>query len=183
MADFESHILVYFENQKTSFDKVKETYMDTILIILAFACIIVGIIGSVLPVLPGVPLSYVGILLIHFTDKVQFSLQFLIFWAVLVILVQLLDYYVPIWGTKKFGGSKRGIWGCAIGMVVGLFFGPWGIVLGPFVGAIAGELSGGKQTQAAIKAGFGSFIGLLLGIVSKLVVGGFLLYYAFVAVF
>ena len=141
-----------------------------------------GIIGSVLPVLPGVPLSYAGILLLHFTEKVQFSIPFLILWLVLVILVQLLDYYVPIWGTRKFGGSKRGVWGCAIGMVVGLFFGPWGIVLGPFVGAIVGELSGGKQTQAAIKAGFGSFIGFLLGIVSKLVVGGFLLYYAIEAV-
>ena len=152
--------------------------MEIILIITAFTCIVVGIIGSVLPVLPGVPLSYAGILLLHFTEKVQFSIPFLILWLVLVILVQLLDYYVPIWGTRKFGGSKRGVWGCAIGMVVGLFFGPWGIVLGPFVGAIVGELSGGKQTQAAIKAGFGSFIGFLLGIVSKLVVGGFLLYYA-----
>ena len=156
--------------------------MEIILIITAFTCIVVGIIGSVLPVLPGVPLSYAGILLLHFTEKVQFSIPFLILWLVLVILVQLLDYYVPIWGTRKFGGSKRGVWGCAIGMVVGLFFGPWGIVLGPFVGAIVGELSGGKQTQAAIKAGFGSFIGLLLGIVSKLVVGGFLLYYAIEAV-
>ena len=156
--------------------------MEIILIITAFTCIVVGIIGSVLPVLPGVPLSYAGILLLHFTEKVQFSIPFLILWLVLVILVQLLDYYVPIWGTRKFGGSKRGVWGCAIGMVVGLFFGPWGIVLGPFVGAIAGELSGGKQTQAAIKAGFGSFIGFLLGIVSKLVVGGFLLYYAIEAV-
>ena len=148
--------------------------MEIILIITAFTCIVVGIIGSVLPVLPGVPLSYAGILLLHFTEKVQFSIPFLILWLVLVILVQLLDYYVPIWGTRKFGGSKRGVWGCAIGMVVGLFFGPWGIVLGPFVGAIVGELSGGKQTQAAIKAGFGSFIGFLLGIVSKLVVGGFI---------
>ena len=156
--------------------------MEIILIITAFTCIVVGIIGSVLPVLPGVPLSYAGILLLHFTEKVQFSIPFLILWLVLVILVQLLDYYVPIWGTRKFGGSKRGVWGCAIGMVVGLFFGPWGIVLGPFVGAIVGELSGGKQTQAAIKAGFGSFIGFLLGIVSKLVVGGFLLYYAIEAV-
>lgn len=156
--------------------------MEIILIITAFTCIVVGIIGSVLPVLPGVPLSYGGILLLHFTEKVQFSIPFLILWLVLVILVQLLDYYVPIWGTRKFGGSKRGVWGCAIGMVVGLFFGPWGIVLGPFVGAIVGELSGGKQTQAAIKAGFGSFIGFLLGIVSKLVVGGFLLYYAIEAV-
>lgn len=157
--------------------------METLLIILAFACIIIGIIGSVLPVLPGVPLSYGGILILHFTDKVQFTTEFLIFWAVIVIIVQLLDYYVPIWGTKKFGGSKRGIWGCAVGMVVGLFFGPWGIVLGPFVGAIVGELSGGKQTQEAIKAGFGSFMGFLLGIVSKLIVGGFLLYYAIVNVF
>ena len=156
--------------------------MEIILIITAFTCIVVGIIGSVLPVLPGVPLSYAGILLLHFTEKVQFSIPFLILWLVLVILVQLLDYYVPIWGTRKFGGSKRGVWGCAIGMVVGLFFGPWGIVLGPFVGAMVGELSGGKQTQAAIKAGFGSFIGFLLGIVSKLVVGGFLLYYAIEAV-
>ena len=156
--------------------------MEIILIITAFTCIVVGIIGSVLPVLPGVPLSYAGILLLHFTEKVQFSIPFLILWLVLVILVQLLDYYVPIWGTRKFGGSKRGVWGCAIGMVVGLFFGPWGIVLGPFVGAIVGEISGGKQTQAAIKAGFGSFIGFLLGIVSKLVVGGFLLYYAIEAV-
>lgn len=156
--------------------------METLLIILAFICIAVGIIGSILPVLPGVPLSYIGILLLHFTDKIQFSTQFLIFWAAMVIIVQLLDYYVPIWGTKKFGGSKRGIWGCAIGMVVGIFLGPWGIILGPFVGAIAGELSSGKQTQAAIKAGFGSFMGFILGIVSKLIVGGFLLYYAIGAV-
>ena len=157
--------------------------MEILLIILAFILIIVGIAGSILPVLPGVPLSYIGILLLHFTEKVQFTTQFLIFWAAMVILVQVLDYLVPIWGTKKFGGTKRGVWGCAIGMVVGMFFGPWGIVLGPFAGAIIGELSGGKQTQAAIKAGFGSFVGFLFGIVSKLIVGGFLLYYAIVSVF
>ena len=157
--------------------------METLLIILAFACIVLGIIGSVLPVLPGIPLSYGGILILHFTEKVQFTLPFLILWAVIILVVQVLDYYVPIWGTKKFGGSKRGIWGCAIGMVFGLFFGPWGIVLGPFVGAVAGELTGGKQTRAAIKAGIGSFIGFLLGIISKLIVGGFLLYYAIVNVF
>ncbi|HPL94924.1 MAG TPA: DUF456 domain-containing protein [Paludibacteraceae bacterium] len=156
--------------------------METFLIILAFILIVLGILGSILPVLPGVPVSYVGILLLHFTEKVQFSTQFLIFWLVMVILVQVLDYLVPIWGTKKFGGSKRGIWGCAIGMVVGLFFGPWGIILGPFLGAIVGELSSGKQTQSAIKAGFGSFIGFLLGVISKLIVGGFLLYYAIVNV-
>jgi len=159
------------------------TTMEILLITLVFVLIVMGIIGSVLPVLPGIPLSYVGVLVLHFTEKVQFTLFFLIFWAVLVLVVQVLDYYVPIWGTKKFGGSKRGIWGCAIGMIVGLFFGPWGIVIGPFVGAVVGELTGGKQTQAAIKAGLGSFIGFLLGIISKLIVGGFLLYYAIEAVF
>lgn len=156
--------------------------MEIILLILGFTCIVVGILGSVLPILPGLPVSYAGILLIHFTDKVQFSTHFLILWAVIVLAVQLLDYYIPIWGTKKFGGSKRGVWGCAVGMVVGIFIGPWGIVLGPFVGAIVGELTGGKQAQVAIKAGFGSFLGFLVGIVSKLIVGGFLLYYAIQAV-
>lgn len=156
--------------------------MEVILLILGFTCIVVGILGSVLPVLPGLPVSYAGILLIHFTDKVQFSTHFLILWAVIVLAAQLLDYYIPIWGTKKFGGSKRGVWGCAVGMVVGIFIGPWGIVLGPFVGAIVGELTGGKQAQVAIKAGFGSFLGFLMGIVSKLIVGGFLLYYAIQAV-
>ncbi|MFV0392524.1 MAG: DUF456 domain-containing protein [Paludibacteraceae bacterium] len=156
--------------------------MEIILLILGFTCIVIGILGSVLPVLPGLPVSYAGILLIHFTDKVQFSTQFLILWGVIVAVVQLLDYFIPIWGTKKFGGSKRGVWGCTIGMLIGLFFGPWGIVLGPFVGAIVGELTGGKQTQEAIKAGFGSFLGFLIGVVSKLIVGGFLLYYAIQAI-
>ncbi|MHB9055640.1 MAG: DUF456 domain-containing protein [Paludibacteraceae bacterium] len=156
--------------------------METLLIVLGIACIIAGIIGSVLPVLPGIPLSYIGILLLQVTRKVQFSIGFLIFWAVIVIIVQLFDYYIPIWGTKKFGGSKRGVWGCAIGMVVGLFFGPWGIVLGPFIGAVAGEMTGGRQTQDAIKAGMGSFVGFLTGIITKLIAGGFLLYYAVKAV-
>lgn len=156
--------------------------MDVLLIVLGIICIIVGIIGSVLPVLPGVPLSYIGILLLHFTERIQFSTSFLLLWAGIVIAVQLLDYFIPIWGTKKFGGNKRGVWGCVIGMMVGFFFGPWGIVLGPFIGAVVGELTGGKEIRAAIKAGFGSFVGFLLGIVSKLIVGGFLLYYGIQAI-
>ena len=152
--------------------------MDALLIFLGVLCIIAGIIGSVLPVLPGIPLSYGGILLLHFTEKIQFSVEFLIFWAIIVIAVSLLDYYIPIWGTKKFGGSKLGVWGCAIGMVVGIFLGPWGIIIGPFAGAVIGELTGGKQSTAALKAGFGSFLGFIAGVATKLVVGGFLLFYA-----
>lgn len=152
--------------------------MDTFLIIIGFVCIIMGIAGTLLPVLPGIPLSYLGILLLHFSEKIQFTSEFLIFWAIMVIIVSLLDFYIPIWGTKKFGGSKRGIWGCALGMVLGIFLGPWGIILGPFAGAVIGELSSGKQSKAALKAGFGSFLGFILGTASKLIVGGFLLFYA-----
>ena len=151
--------------------------MDIFLIILAGVCLLVGLSGSVLPVLPGVPVSYIGILLLHFTSGVQFSTEFLIFWAVIVVLVQALDYFIPIWGTKQFGGTKKGVWGSMIGMVVGLFFAPLGIILGPFIGAIIGELLAGKETNAAIKAGFGAFVGFLFGTIAKLIVGGFLIFY------
>ena len=151
--------------------------MDIFLIILAGLCLLVGLLGSVLPILPGAPLSYVGILLLHFTERAEFTTKFLVFWLVIVVLIQVLDYIIPAWGTKKFGGSKKGIWGSMIGVVVGLFFGPWGVVLGPFFGAVLGELIDGKQTAAAIRASFGSFLGFLIGTLSKIIVCAFLIYY------
>jgi len=151
--------------------------MDIFLIILAGILLVLGFLGSILPVLPGTPLSYLGILLLHFTSKVEFSIEFLVLWAILVILVQVLDYLIPIWGTKKFGGSKYGVWGSVLGMIAGLFFGPLGIILGPFIGAIIGELLAGKASKEAIKAGFGTFVGFLFGTISKLIVAGFLIYY------
>lgn len=151
--------------------------MDLFLIITAGILLLLGFAGSILPLLPGIPLSYVGILLLHFTQKVSFSTEFLVFWAVVVILVQLLDTFIPIWGTKKFGGTRFGIIGCTIGLLVGLFFGPVGIILGPFVGAIVGELIAGQQSHKAFRAAFGSFVGLLAGTVAKLVVAGFLIYH------
>lgn len=156
--------------------------METLLIILGFVCIVAGIAGSVLPILPGLPLSYAGILFLQFTQRVQFSMQFLILWALLIILIQLLDYFIPVWGIKKFGGSKRGIWGCMIGMIFGLISGPWLILAGPFIGSVIGELINGKNFRMAIRAGFGSFLGFLAGTIVKLVAGVFLLYFAIAAV-
>jgi len=130
-----------------------------------------------LPVLPGPPLSYVGLLVLHFTDKVQFSTNFLIYWAIIVVLIQVLDAFIPIWGTKKFGGSKQGMWGSTIGILVGMFFGPVGIVFGPFIGAFIGELSANKNNAEALKAAFGAFIGFVVGTVSKLIIAGFMIYY------
>lgn len=151
--------------------------MDIFLIILGSICLLVGILGCVLPVLPGVPLAYCGLLLLHATDKVQFSWQFLVIWAAVTIVVQVLDSVVPIWGTKKFGGSKMGVWGSTIGLLVGLFFGPWGIVLGPFFGAVVFELIDGKNTRLALKAGWGSFVGLMTGTILKLICCGLMTYY------
>lgn len=151
--------------------------MDIFLIILGAICLVIGILGCVLPVLPGVPLAYCGLLLLHATDKVQFSWQFLVIWAVVTIVVQVLDSVVPIWGTKRFGGSKMGVWGSTLGLLVGLFFGPWGIVLGPFLGAVLFELIDGKNARLALKAGWGSFVGLLTGTILKLISCGLMTYY------
>ncbi|MBW6535303.1 MAG: DUF456 domain-containing protein [Mariniphaga sp.] len=152
--------------------------MDYVLIAIGVLFIISGILGCVLPVLPGPPLSYIGLLFLHFTEKYQFSTRFLIIWAVVTVVVYLLDYAIPVWGTKRFGGSKRGIWGSIIGLVVGLFFfPPFGIIIGPFVGAVIGELSTGKDSGAALKSGFGSFAGFLIGVILKLTVSGMMAWY------
>lgn len=146
--------------------------MDIFLIILGALCLLIGFLGSILPALPGVPLAYVALWLLHATDKVQFSWQTLLIWGVVTIAVVVLDYVVPAWGTKHFGGSKWGTWGSIVGIVVGMFLGPWGIVLGPFVGAFVGELIADKGSQEALRAGWGSFVGLMTGTVLKLICCG-----------
>lgn len=154
--------------------------MDYVLIVLGILLLISGILGCVLPVLPGPPLSYLGLLVLHFTERYQFSQRFLILWAVITVVVYALDYIIPVWGTKKFGGSKRGVWGSVIGLVIGLFFfPPFGIIIGPFLGAIIGELSSGKDSGTALKSGFGSFIGFLAGTLLKLITSGMMTWYYF----
>ncbi|HPF51271.1 MAG TPA: DUF456 domain-containing protein [Draconibacterium sp.] len=154
--------------------------MDYVLIVLGVLFMISGILGCVLPILPGPPLSYLGILLLQFTSKYQFSTRFMIIWAVITVVVYALDYVIPAWGTKKFGGSKRGVWGSIIGLVIGLFFfPPFGIIIGPFLGAIIGELSSGKDSGSALKSGFGSFLGFLAGTLLKLIASGMMTWYFF----
>lgn len=159
--------------------------MDILLIVLGALCLLLGIVGCVAPVIPGVPLAYIGLLLLQPTEKVQFSWQFLVIWAVVVVVVQLLDYFIPAWGTKRMGGSKWGVWGSTIGLIVGLFAGPWGIVLGPFLGAVASEWlyihthdkPNPTPLRQALRAGFGSFLGLLTGTIIKLICCGLITYY------
>jgi uncharacterized protein YqgC (DUF456 family) len=154
--------------------------MDYFLIIVGILFALTGILGCFLPFLPGPPLNYIALLLLHFTSIHQFTTKFLVIWAIIAAVVVLLDYLIPVWGTKKFGGSKQGVWGSVIGLVAGLFiFPPFGIIIFPFAGAVVGELIAGKDTGSALKAGFGSFIGFLTGTILKLIVSGLMTWYFF----
>lgn len=141
---------------------------DYILVVLGVLIMILGIIGCLVPVLPGPPLNFVGLLLLHFTRFAQFTKWTLIIFASIAIVVTILDYLVPMWGTKKFGGSKYGTRGAAIGLIIGLFLGPLGIIIGPLAGAFVGEMIFKDDINYAIKAGFGSLVGFLAGVGLKL---------------
>ena len=151
--------------------------MDIFLIIVGALCLLLGLVGCIVPALPGVPLAYVALWILHATDKVQFSWQFLLIWGIVTVVVQVLDYIVPAWGTKRYGGSKMGVWGSTIGLLVGLFMGPWGIIIGPFVGAVLFEMLNQKDFYTALRSGWGSFVGLLTGTILKLICCGMMIYY------
>lgn len=143
--------------------------MDTFLIITGAVLILTGIAGSILPVLPGPPVAYLGLILLQISSRAPFNSRFLIIWGIVTLIVAILDYVIPVYGTKYFGGTKRGMWGATIGLVIGIFFlPPAGMIIGPFVGALIGELIGGTESGPALKAAFGSFIGFLAGTLMKL---------------
>ena len=157
--------------------------MDIVLVILAAVFLFVGMLGCILPMLPGPLLAYAGMLLLHLTDRVQFTTGQLLVWLLIVVVTVVLDYVTPLLGSKYSGGSKWGERGCMIGTVIGLFFAPWGIIIGPFVGAVVGELLGDKELSQALKSGFGSFLGFLFGTVLKLGVCGYFIWQFFKALF
>lgn len=142
--------------------------MDYVLLALAIAFMIIGIAGCLLPVLPGPPLSFLGIVLLHLTRFADISKNLFIILGAVAIIVTIIDYVVPIWGTRHFGGSKYGMRGATVGLIIGLFLGPPGIIIGPFLGAVVGELIFKDDLKYAIKAGFGSLLGFLTGVGLKL---------------
>ncbi|MCX6334380.1 MAG: DUF456 domain-containing protein [Bacteroidia bacterium] len=141
---------------------------DYILLILGIILMIVGIIGCLVPVLPGPPLSFLGLIMLHLSRFGSFSTTILIVLGVVTVVVSILDYIVPIWGTRKFGGSKYGARGATVGLIIGLFLGPLGIIVGPLLGAVVGELIFKDDMKYALKAGFGSLLGFLTGVGLKL---------------
>ena len=136
--------------------------MEIILLILAGIFMFLGILGSFLPVLPGVPLSWIGLLIFYLIPGIGMNYWFLGITLVIAVIFYILNLVIPALGTKKFGGSKKGMIGATIGLIIGIFTPvPFAIFIGPFVGAFIGELLNKSNRQNALKAAFGSFLGLL----------------------
>ena len=143
---------------------------DILLAVCSILLALAGLAGAVLPVLPGTVLSLLGLVLFALGNDGQvISWSMLATMGALAGVLMILDYIVPAAGAKRFGATRAGIWGSIIGMIAGFFVLPgWGIILGALVGAVAGELLAGQSRRAALRAGWGVFVGNLLGICLKL---------------
>ena len=143
--------------------------MDTLLSVLAVLFGVVGCVGCIVPILPGVMLSYIGYLCLYFCTYSEISVTWLVVFGVLTLIVSVLDYILPSYMAKRFGGSKAGERGAMAGAIGGFLFGPIGIIVGPFVGAVLGELIfDSKDKQRALRSGFGSFLSFFVGTGIKL---------------
>jgi len=150
-----------------------------VLIILGLLVALIGLIGCILPVIPGTPLSFFALIILSYAKNWEpFSATFLIIMAGLTLLATVLDYVLPAIGAKRYGASKLGVWGSIIGMLIGLFiFPPWGMLIGAITGALAGELAGGKKGKEVLRAGWGVFVGNIMGIGLKLAFSGAVLFF------
>ena len=151
--------------------------MDIFLLSIGAILMVVGILGSFLPVLPGVPVSWLGLLLIFLTPSVPMDYWFLGITFFVAVLIYGLNWIIPAMGTKRFGGSRSGMIGATIGLVVGLIAPiPFGVIIGPFIGAFIGEIINKSDRRSALKAAFGSFIGFLASSFMEFIVAfGFLI--------
>ncbi|MDR1840162.1 MAG: DUF456 domain-containing protein [Treponema sp.] len=159
--------------------------MEIVLVILAFVLLVAGILGAFLPMLPGPPLSFIGLLLMKWSGYGNFSPAFLWVWAGITVAVTVMDYFLPSVMAKRFGGSRAAAVGSFLGLLAGIFlFPPWGMIIGPFLGAFAGELvhnrtNGGK----ALKVAFGAFLAFIVGTGAKLIASSIMLFYAIKVMF
>ncbi|HRH57029.1 MAG TPA: DUF456 domain-containing protein [Chitinophagales bacterium] len=159
-----------------------------IIITIGIILLVIGLVSCVLPPLPGPPIAYIALLIARLgLDKQdEIPLWLLITYGVFIVIVLIIDNFIPVWSTKKFGGTKAGIRGCFIGIVVGIIFAPFGgisIIICPFLGAMIGELIDGQEFSLAIKSGIGSFIGFLLTSGIKIILVLMICYHYFKAVF
>ena len=152
-----------------------------ILILIAVITTLVGIIGAIVPALPGPPLCYASLVIAYFTSPGYISSSLLVTWLIITIIITVLDYIAPIWLTKLGGGSKQAIWGSTIGVFIGLFFMPVGLIVGPLAGAFVGEFMNEQQLGKAIHVALMSFLAFLLTTGLKLVASLLMTFYVFKA--
>jgi hypothetical protein len=156
--------------------------MTYVLIIVSILLILIGLVGAIVPGIAGPPFSFLGVLALSFVEGVSHSTEFLVVLGVIGAIIFVLDYLVPIWGTKTLGGTKAGTRGSTIGLILGLLItvvfpiGFIAILLGPFVGAYIGEKNAGSEDRLAWRSAFGSFLGFLAGTFIKVI-------YAIVCIF
>ncbi len=152
---------------------------DLIWIIFSGLLLLAGAVGTVAPVLPGLPLCWAGLLVLKLFPSTGESIS----WRVIILLggvslvITVLDNLLPLWGTKRMGGNKTVVWGAAIGLLIGFFLGPWGIILGPFLGAFVGGIVSGNRPDRATRQAAGAFIGYLAGLVLKLATAGLIIFF------
>ena len=152
--------------------------MEIFLAIVAILLAVAGAVGCIVPIIPGVILSYAGLLCAFFREGSTLSTTLLWIWLVVVAVVSVIDYFLPAYMTKIFGGSRPATIGATIGAIGGFCFGPIGIIVGPFVGALVGELLNNRNDlNRAIKVGLGSFLSFIVGTGIKLMAASGILIY------
>jgi hypothetical protein len=149
--------------------------MEIAIVILAVILTLAGLAGCVLPAIPGPPLNFIAMLLLQWIWQPYQTLT-LILLGIATVIVLVLDYMIPVWGAKIFGATKYGIWGSVIGMLVGIFFSPIGMIGGLLAGAILGDMLAGKKPLEALKSGVGTFLGTFAGMVVKLIISGVMIW-------
>jgi uncharacterized protein YqgC (DUF456 family) len=157
--------------------------MELFFIGLGVLLILLGLAGAFLPVIPGLPFSYAGLLVIHFSGVTQFSTFFLVAWGIVVVTIMILENALPAYASTKFGGTVYGATGSTIGMILGmLFFPPLGFFLGTLVGAVIGEMIYKHDVKVALRSAWGSFIGFLTGTMIKVTVAAMIAFSFFRAI-
>lgn len=158
---------------------------ETVLTALAFLFLLLGLVGAVVPALPGPPLSYAGLLLLQWSGRGAFSFVFLCVWAAITVAVVIADNILPAWMTKRFGGSRAAVTGSIIGLIAGIFlFPPAGLIVGPFLGAFIGELINNRADGAkALKVALGAFLAFIAGTGAKLIASSMMIFFAVKAIF
>jgi uncharacterized protein YqgC (DUF456 family) len=153
--------------------------LEGITIVIGSILMLLGLVGSILPILPGPPLSFIGLLLLalfkHFSPPL--TLPLVIILAIVTILVIVMDYIIPLLGAKRYGATKWGVWGSVLGMVIGIFWSPFAMLLGAFIGAVVAEWLVGKKKGEALRAGWGVVMGTLFATILRLGVSGMMTYY------